>query len=351
MTLYEFVVESHTGPLEAIVGTDGSLEIFGLDIEHEQAMNEFYGKASTAHALALLWDRLTDVIAFRYTPRQDLMDELAAFIAQCPDIVECWPMTDFVFNDDEMEFHNVHNALASMLVKAVASLDEAACLAVARFARAIGVHVEIDTQYWSEKKLDNFVTLFIETHYFVFDGQNISGHWNKYSKCVYTDIFYFTRESVPTTSADDPHYDPSHEISPEKRRLVEKIMNVVGIKDPPAGDACMYADFPPWTRDIGIAGEYALFYYPLRPREETPYSVKRYEPTLIEYPDLEGAKAAFAMARTIDEAHGRFYDIRLMRRVHDRTAEEYEHWNSMSKQRQRRTGSFHEWIAQNWEEV
>jgi len=351
VTSYEFIVESHTGPLEAIVGTDGSLEIFGLNVEHEQAMNEFSDKASTAYALVLLWDQLTDVVAFRYGLRQGLMDELAVFISECSNFVEHWPMTDFVFSDDEMESHNVHNALASLLKEAVANLDETACLAIARFARAIGVHVEIDTRNWGTRLLDDFVTLFKEYHFFVFDGQNVASSWTKYSKCVYTDIFYFTRKSVATTSEDDPDYDPRQEISPEEKRLVEKIMNVIGIKDPPADDACRYTDSPPWTRDIGIAGECALAYYPLRPREETPYSVKRYEPTLIEYPDLVEARKAASMARAIDEANGHFYDIRLMVRTYDRTTEEYEHWDHMSKKRRQRVGSFHDWVAQNWEEV
>ena len=350
MASYEFIVESHTGPLEVIVGTDGSLEIFGLDIEREQAMNEFYDKPSTAYALVVLWDRLTDVVAFRYGLRQDLMDELAVFISECPNIVEHWPMTDFVFNDDEMEFHNVHNALASLLKEAVSNLDETASLAIARFARAIGIHVEIEMG-WGATQIDEFATLFRESHYLVIEGQNVAGPWNKYSKCVYTDIFYFTRKSVAATSEDDPGYDPKQEISPEEKRLVEKIMNVIGIEDPPADDACMYADSPPWVRDIGIAGEYALVYYPLRPREETPYSVKRYELTLIEYPDSVEARRAALMARAIDEANGRFYDIRLMCRVHDLTAEKYEHWDHMSKKRQQRIGSISDWVEQNWEEV
>jgi hypothetical protein len=351
MTSYEFVVESHTGPLEAIVGTDGSLEIFDLNVEHEQAMNEFSDKASPAYALVLLWDRLTDVVAFRYGLRQDLMDALAVFISECPNIVERWPMTDFVFNDDEMEFHSVHNALASLLKEAVANLDETACLAIARFARAIGVHVEINPGRWETKQIDEFATLFMESHYLVLANQDVAGPWNKYSKCVYTDIFYFTRKSVAATSADDPDYDPRQEISPEEKRLAEKIMNVIGIKDPPADDACLYADSPPWTRDIGIAGKYALAYYLLRPHEETPYSVKRYEPTLIEYPDLVEARKAASMARAIDEANGHSYDIRIMVRTYDRTTEEYEHWDHMSKKRRQRVGSFHDWVAQNWEEV
>jgi hypothetical protein len=353
MASYKFEIESRDGPVSAIVSGDGTLEIFDLDVEYEQATTEFYVNPSPAYALTLLWDRLIDTIAFRYAPRYDLMEKFAITLSRCPAIIEDKELMVFAFTDDQMELYNVRGAVARSLVRHIEDLEETEALALAEFAKAIGVHVDIGSYNQYTKQLDCFVTLLCETHSLELEEWRVGYSWRRYSKCEFTDIFYFNQKSVDATSEDDPDYNPAKHINPETMQFMNKVMDAIGIKDKDyIEDACYHADNPPRPCSIEVPGEYALLYYAVRPLKNSPYPTK-YSAQIIEYPDLEEAKKAYMIATTLNDNSGHYYDIFLMKRRADPVSfgEKYENWGVMSKKRQQKIGSFQDWVAQFWEEV
>ena len=351
MASYKFMVQSAAGPVQAIASGDGSLEILDLDVEYEQAMIEFYGKPSIAYVLVLLWDRLTDVLVFRYAPRYDIMEDLALFISKCPDLVEHGLLPVFAHNDEPMEIYNIFDAVSSMISAAFSGFDEKYCLDITRFIGKIGVHVTIEGRNYDTRLLGGHATLLKEFHYLIINNNSMFGPWARYAKCEYTDIFLFNQKSTEATGDDDPDIDLGQQFGQEHMQLVSKIIGAIGVKDYPADDACTFAGSPPRPCSIGVPGGYGVLYYPLRPHDKTPYSIDRPGPILMEYPDLEEAVDGCRLAREIDEHHGHFYDIRLVKRVSPQYGEDYENWEVMSKKKRQRMGSFADWVAQYWERV
>ena len=346
MASYEFTIQSATGPVKAIVDSDGSLEFSSLDVSYEQAMFEFSGKPSMAYVLFLSWDKLVNPF-----DSFDSMDEsvigtkdLSRMISECPEIIGYSPLFEIAINDSRFHIYmpDILDSAIAMFKQSFSDLRESSCLSLIRFFRDSHVSMYIDSQPDTSERTNLWTMVFREVHWFKIYDETVMDPWYRFSECMHTDIFFFDSSSREI-DREQEYSDSAHML------LTWKIIEAAGLKDFPADDACKYASEKPVVCETGIYGEYALAYYRVRPASEIPYS-RIYDEILVQYQDKKEMNLAYQIATAMDASNGGCYDIRRMKRL---SYEErvYEDWQQMTEKQRQHVGSFRDWIAQDWMEI
>lgn len=338
---YEFDIETKLGPGHAVITLDpyfsnADLVIDGFDHDYEMLMTSMGDTASPAWNLFVTWDSIVEMAK----------DYHVGFIHDIACAISKWPNEFYFYGDLQWSSETIVRAddimepLSNIMRKAFDSLDTKTCLEIVDIVNNFEdkrARISVYEEDFRVIYINNYTQQIKEIHWLDFDwAEGFLGPWYLLNRFEYKEPFFFTikqtQEPVVATS--------------ERMKLLNTVIYGLGLLDTqwagirdctlPRINQCKYDE----------VGDYAILYSRIRPKSEIPSGWFAPDNLLVQYKEIEFLDFAYKIATTMNDDHGRCYDIREMkwRPLSERIAEE-------KITRRFRAGGFLDWVDQNFEEV